>query len=166
MDEISLTMMMGVIKKYNLENANVIDVGSYDVNGTYRPLFASDKYRGVDIRPGPNVDFLMESGAWNGLKDIDVVVSGQTFEHVEDIPKLMKAINKILKPDGLLCIISPSAGPRHCEPWFGNLSEKKLTEIVTKHGFEVLDVETSDIKPWRLVCCVAKKIVSKKTIKK
>lgn len=172
MDEISLTMMIGVIKKYNLENSNVIDVGSYDENGTYRPLFHPAKYRGVDIRPGPNVDFLIGSDAWNGLKDIDVVVSGQTLEHVEKakVKEYFESIYKILKPDGLFVISVPSSGPAHSEAfgygWHGNYNEKKLAELLPKYGFEVLESETSKVKPWCLVCCVAKKIEVKKEIKK
>ena len=39
---------------------SVLDVGSYDVNGTYRPLFpAGWDYLGVDIEKGPNVDLVV-----------------------------------------------------------------------------------------------------------
>lgn len=66
----------------------VVDVGSYDVNGTYKPLF-SDRtqfnYLGLDTEGGPNVDIVLSDPYKFPLRDqfADLVVSGQMFEHCE-----------------------------------------------------------------------------------
>ena len=40
-----------------LEDASVLEIGSYDVNGTVRKLFAAaGHYVGVDLVEGPGVD--------------------------------------------------------------------------------------------------------------
>ena len=42
------------------EPLSVLDVGSFDVNGTYRDLIPDAwSYVGLDIRPGPNVDVVV-----------------------------------------------------------------------------------------------------------
>ena len=67
---------------------SILDVGSFDVNGTYKTLFSWSnwKYTGADISPGPNVDVVLdENYEWAMFQDgqFDVVVSGQAFEHIE-----------------------------------------------------------------------------------
>ena len=41
----------------------IIDIGSYDVNGSYKPFFDRPgwKYTGVDLAAGPNVDVVLQS---------------------------------------------------------------------------------------------------------
>ncbi len=67
-------------------SAQVLDVGSYDVNGTYRPLVESLHYRytGLDLTPGPNVDIVAGDPDHYPIPDAsyDVVISGSTMEHV------------------------------------------------------------------------------------
>jgi len=162
MDQTSMDIMKEAVEKYGMNTGTVIDIGSYDVNGTYRELFTEGKYIGVDIQSGPNVDMFIESNEWDKLKNVDAVISGQTLEHVTDIPRLMNSIYDVLKPQGLLCIIVPSAGPPHDYPtWVGNFSEERLSKIITESGFEILETTMSDVEPWHLLCCVAKK--SKRT---
>lgn len=157
MDQTSMDLMKEVVDKYELRDKIVVDIGSYDVNGTYRSLF-SGKYIGVDIIPGPNVDVLMGSTLWGFIGNVEAVISGQTIEHVADIPALMREIQRILKPGGLLCIIAPSEGPPHDYPiWVGNFPEERMREVVNAGGFEILSCTVSDVLPWRLTTCVARK---------
>ena len=37
---------------------NIMEIGSYDVNGTIRNIFDYDKYYGVDLSQGPNVNLV------------------------------------------------------------------------------------------------------------
>jgi hypothetical protein len=157
MDAESRMLMQGVIAEYGFGAGIVVDIGSYDVNGTYRDLI-SGTYIGVDIVPGPNVDVLMGSTEWKDLWDVDAVISGQTLEHVADIPALMDGIQGVLKPGGILCIIAPSDGPGHDYPiWVGNFPEERMREVVGAGGFEIISVTTSQTPPWKLCCCVARK---------
>jgi SAM-dependent methyltransferase len=162
MDETSRSLMRDVIARFCFEDRTVVDMGSYDVNGTYRDLVPG-KYIGVDIILGPNVDVIVGSEEWDDLKDVDAVISGQTIEHVADIPKFMGDIYSILKPGGYLCIIAPSEGPAHDYPiWVGNFPEERLTEVMSAGGFEILEISTNPIEPWKLVTCVARKPESRK----
>lgn len=99
----------------------ILDVGSMDVNGSYRGLFEdpSWSYTGLDIEPGPNVDiFVNDRYRWKEIPrgSFDVVVSGQALEHVEFPWVLMAEISRVLRPGGLCCLVLPSAGPVHRFP--------------------------------------------------
>jgi SAM-dependent methyltransferase len=157
MNQTSINMMNEVVEKYGFRDGTVVDMGSYDINGTYKALFTG-KYIGADNVPGPNVDVIIGSPQWLEVKDVDAVISGQTLERVADVPWFMAEIQKVLKPGGTLCIIVPSESPPHHYPvWFRNYPEPLLREVVLEGGFEILDVSVNDELPWKLVCCVAKK---------
>jgi SAM-dependent methyltransferase len=87
----------------------VLDIGSYDVNGTYKALFVGHNYRGLDLHPGPNVDIVAPDPDHYppGDASYDIVVSGQTIEHCPDTVRFMQEIARILAPGGLVCIIGP-----------------------------------------------------------
>lgn len=157
MDVNSISIMKAVVDKHNLAGKFVVDMGSYDVNGTYRSLFTG-WYVGVDIIPGPNVDVLVGSDEWMALDSVDAVISGQTIEHVADIPEFMAGIFRILKPGGLLCIIAPSDGPAHDYPiWVGNFPTDRMKQTIEDGGFEIISITVSEELPWKLCCCVAQK---------
>lgn len=99
----------------------ILDLGSMDANGTYRPCFDIPpwKYQGVDIAPGENVDIVVRNPyCWKELRtnSVDVLISGQAFEHIECFWVTMLEIERVLKPAGLCCIIAPSAGHEHRYP--------------------------------------------------
>lgn len=85
----------------------VLDVGSYDENGTNRPM-CEDKgwaYTGLDIRPGDNVDVVAPPYEYPFADNsFDCVVSGQAAEHVEDLARWVRECVRVLKPGGRLCI--------------------------------------------------------------
>ncbi len=100
---------------------HVLDVGSYDVNGTYKHFFPEETYTycGLDMSPGPNVDICpknpydwveIESGAF------DAVISGQAFEHIEFFWVTMAEIARVTRPGGLVCIIAPRGFDEHRYP--------------------------------------------------
>jgi len=93
------------------ENLKILDAGSYNVNGTYKLLFENPnwQYFGLDMEAGPNVDIVVgRDYEWNIEEEYDVVISGQTLEHVKNTHKFMEAICKAVKPGGLICIIAPT----------------------------------------------------------
>ena len=112
--------MKRFIDKYlhaaKLANASVLDIGSQDFNGSYKPLFEGYDYKGLDTCQGSNVDIVVSDiyhWASVGSSSIDVVVSGQAFEHIEFFWLIMREVTRVLKANGLCCIVVPSAGPRH-----------------------------------------------------
>ena len=100
---------------------NVLDVGSYNVNGSYKELFEEEKfsYIGLDMEQGPNVDIVPKSTyEWNEIEDdtYDVVISGQAFEHIEFFWLTMEEIVRVTKQGGLICIIAPNGFEEHRYP--------------------------------------------------
>jgi SAM-dependent methyltransferase len=117
--------MLAFRKKYLESRKNepllILDLGSLDVNGSYRGYFEvySWTYRGIDMAAGKNVDIVLRDPYnWREVKSgsSDVVVSGQAFEHVEFFWLTMLEIARVLKPEGLCCLIAPSGGPEHRYP--------------------------------------------------
>jgi cephalosporin hydroxylase len=99
----------------------VLDLGSMDVNGSYKPLFDDPawSYVGADQSAGRNVDVVLaDPYRWSALDDssFDVVISGQAFEHIEFFWVTILEVARVLKGGGLCCIVAPSAGFEHRYP--------------------------------------------------
>jgi SAM-dependent methyltransferase len=126
----------------------IIDLGSQDFNGSYRPLFALPpwQYLGVDLAPGANVDVVLaDPYDWRELspESADVIVAGQTFEHTEYFWETMRQMARTLKPNGICCIIVPSSGPEHRFPvdcW--RMYPDGLRAVARYAGLEVIAAET------------------------
>lgn len=121
MHESSFAHMQRLIKRLD-RNASleIIDIGSYDVNGSYRTLLDAPNwtYTGVDLERGPGVDVVLES-AYRlpfASNSVDLVVSGQAFEHVEFFWMTWLEMMRVLKPGGMVFLIAPSRGPEHRYP--------------------------------------------------
>ena len=98
----------------------VLDVGSYDVNGTYRPLVEGLgwTYNGLDLQPGPNVDIVASDPDRYPIADgaYDVVISGSTMEHVARPWRWVPELVRVLRPGGLLAIVTHWQFPEHRYP--------------------------------------------------
>ena len=105
-----------------LENGiNILDVGGRDINPnqdrSYREMFKNvvNEYYIADIQEGANVTHVMTGEYELPFDDdsIDLVVSGQTLEHVKNPFRLTIEMARVLKPGGYIILIAPSAGERH-----------------------------------------------------
>lgn len=98
----------------------VLDIGSYDVNGSYRTLFdaAGWSYLGVDLSEGPGVDVVLKDPYQLPLASgsFDLVISGQAFEHVEFFWHSWFEMLRVLRTGGEIFLIAPSRGPEHRYP--------------------------------------------------
>ena len=113
------------LKKEEIQNKKVIEVGSMNVNGSIRPLLESygpEQYVGVDIAVGPGVDVVCNADA-ERLLDIfqpnsfDVVISTEMLEHVRNWQKVVNNLKSLTAPDGLIFISTRSWGfPYHAYP--------------------------------------------------
>ena len=107
--------------KINKDKVRILDVGSYDVNGSYKHLFLDGKYEyfGLDMEKGPNVDITLNHPYnWNEIETdaFDIVISGQAFEHAEFFWVTMSEMTRVLRKDGLLCVIAPNGFGEHRYP--------------------------------------------------
>jgi SAM-dependent methyltransferase len=102
-----------VLAGFDLTGKHVVEIGSYNVNGTVRGLFGgAASYVGVDAREGPGVDLARK--AQNLRADTfdqpaDVVVCCEVLEHDEDAHGIIRAAHRILAPGGVLIVTA--AGP-------------------------------------------------------
>jgi SAM-dependent methyltransferase len=73
----------------------------------------------MDTVAGDNVDIVLKNPYhWREVKSdsVDVLISGQAFEHIEFFWITMMEIARVLKPGGLCCILAPSGGYEHRYP--------------------------------------------------
>ena len=115
MHESSYKYMQTFLSDYLRSGHKVLDVGSRRVLGhkTYREIataLSGVEYTGLDIVSGINVDIVVEPYSWDILPDnnFDIVISGQAFEHIEFPWLTMEEIARVIKTNGVICIITPA----------------------------------------------------------
>lgn len=131
----------------------VADVGSLDLNGSYRPLLAKPKWKyvGIDLVSGPNVDVVVSHPYnYSNIEDdtYDVVISGQTLEHVGRPFRWMEELNRILKLDGLICVICPWTYGIHENNSYKDywrVLPSGMELLLEESGFRVLEVFYGDV---------------------
>src|SRR5437763_626500 len=99
-----------------ISGAKVLEIGSYDVNGSVRSLFAAaDEYVGVDLREGPGVDrvgFGHEIDSPDA--SYDVTLSSECFEHDPCWRETFVNMLRMTRPGGLVAFSCASVGrPEH-----------------------------------------------------
>jgi len=124
-----------------------------DINGTFRNIFCASQsepgvwisnYVGADIVAGKGVDLLMgeysvpvQDGAF------DVIISGNTMEHVRKFWVLLPELARVLRSGGLMILSVPGQGwgkhehPEDCWRFMPESMNVMLDDLL---GFEVLAV--------------------------
>lgn len=95
----------------------VLEIGSYNVNGSVRPLFwSADTYVGIDLRPGPGVDVVGRAADLDRT-GFDTVVCCETLEHDPEPVVTIAAAWRALKPGGWLILTAASytRAPHSCD---------------------------------------------------
>lgn len=117
----SYALMGQMLRRYKQHgDVSLLDVGSYNVNGTFRPLVEGQgwQYTGLDQTAGPNVDVVAEDPFHFPFPDnhFDVVISGSTMEHVTAFWLWLPELVRVLKPGGFLAIHTHWQFPEHKYP--------------------------------------------------
>jgi len=75
-------------------------------------------YTGLDIVDGGNVDILSTDPYNYPLDDgsFDVVISGSTMEHVQDLHRWTKELLRVVRPAGWVIILTVNEWPEHKHP--------------------------------------------------
>ena len=143
----SMSNMKAMSEKYLDKNAvlEILDMGSYNVNGIYRPIFENPtwKYVGADMSKGPNVDIVITSEFnWMELpqEHYDVFVCGQVLEHVRNPFKFGVCMNKVCKPSAIALVIAPWQIGIHRYPldcW--RICPDGMEYLMEQSGFEKLE---------------------------
>jgi SAM-dependent methyltransferase len=118
MHQSSLRHVEDLLTRYSIRTGTVVDIGSMDVGGTYRDLFPECRYIGMDMKAGPGVDVVAREHYRYPVSSgsADLVISGQTFEHIDFFWLAWLEMSRIAKPDGLIFLLAPSRGPEHRYP--------------------------------------------------
>ena len=120
----NMKKMKDFVEKYlkGRENLRILEVGSLDLSKhgdwVFRRYFDKPNWEfiGLDIEAGRNVDVVSEHPYKYPYPDnvFDVVISGSTLEHVEDIYKITKEIARLSRE--YVVIMVPSQCPLHRHP--------------------------------------------------
>ena len=122
----------------------ILEIGSYDVNGTVRELFPENKhYAGIDIVPGPTVDLLCNAHDIP-LEDasLDVILCAEMLEHDSSPQLTFKEIGRLLKPGGTLVISARAVDfPFHCPPDYWRFTHEDFEALFFLAGLDVVVIE-------------------------
>jgi SAM-dependent methyltransferase len=137
------------IRRQEVTGKSVLEVGSLDVNGSFRFLmeqFHPRNYVGVDICSGPGVDEVCPAERLVerfGAESFDIVVSTELLEHVADWRKAVSNLKAILKPGGTLLITTRSRGTEyHGWPYdFWRYELEDMRQIFSDFDIEVLEAD-------------------------
>ncbi len=149
----------------------VVEIGSYDVNGSLRQYVTSLKpteYVGVDIVRGYGVDVVCSAEKLRerfGDERFDVVISTEMIEHVRDWRKVISNMKNLCRPGGVVLITTRSFGfEYHGWPYdFWRFEVEDMKDIFS--DFVLENVESDSLQPGVLVSarkpvCFAEKDLS------
>jgi len=123
------------VERFRLADADVLEVGSYDVNGTVRPLFTG-RYLGVDLQPGPGVDLLVTDDLYDSPR-FDVIVSTEMLEHDARPWVTLQDWHRALRPGGCVLITARGFeyGPHDYPADYWRFSEPSMRLLLKDAGF-------------------------------
>lgn len=111
----------------------VLECGSYDINGSARPLFEDCEYVGLDWRPGPGVDVVGLVHQYQPTTLFDVVISTEMLEHDPYWPGSLWQMTAALRLGGamLLSWATPAreAHDVACAPKAGHYQGLALADV-------------------------------------
>ena len=91
---------------------SVLEIGSLDINGGLRPLFAqAEHFHGLDLVAGPGVDEVANAAEWSPPRTYDVVVCAEVLEHAPAWARILETMWSATAPGGSL-LMTCAAPPR------------------------------------------------------
>lgn len=150
---------------------DILDIGSYDVNGTLRDLAPlGSAFTGIDIASGPGVDIVVQTFERLPFDDesFDVVLASSVFEHDVAFWVTFLEMSRLLRPGGFLYVNAPTNGKYHRFPidnWrFYPDAGIALEKWARKNGSGVVLVESfivnQDKDIWNDFCAIFTKPTS------
>ncbi len=130
-----------------IKDKKVLDIASGSGYGSNIMAAHAKKVIGVDLDEdavayakknysASNLEFKQGSGTEIPLEDnsVDVVVTFETIEHIEDYPKFMSEISRVLKTDGVAIISTPNdvEFPEGAHFHVHEFEYEELLELVSK----------------------------------
>jgi SAM-dependent methyltransferase len=119
MHESSQSLMLDLLRRVASPGLRCLDVGSLNVNGSYRQQVEKFgmRYLGLDQSAGPNVDIVASAYALPCATDeFDVVLSGQTLEHLTMPILAVEEMKRVCRAGGWVLLIAPFVYGEHRFP--------------------------------------------------
>jgi len=163
MHKSSLKEMEKFFGKYlnNKDFYHLLDIGSRRVKKqqTYFDLLLSNdklkaciNYTGLDCIAGPNVDKIIDPKQYLSVQlncKYNVIISGQTLEHVDNLYMFMQSLISVANPEGcLICLIAPAAGPEHHQPDYWRILPAGMETLFSWANIKPIEIYNNGIKPW------------------
>ena len=139
---IQLQMWVRDIRQKYISNPGVVlEIGSLDLNGSIRRFFCgATKYTGIDMRPGENVDIVINAHDLLSIiqpQSIDTVLAVDVLEHDDAFWRTLEVVNTIIKKDGHFLVAVPSLWGVHRHPKdYWRFQEDGLKEVLMK-GYSI-----------------------------
>lgn len=126
---------------------SVLEFGSLDINGSVRSVCQdkTDYYLGVDIVHGPGVDVVGDASIFGDVRQYDVVICCEVFEHTPKWPIIVNNAYDNLVQGGLFVTTMAGIGraphsafderPIRDFEYYQNISEDELSSCLGKFSF-------------------------------
>jgi SAM-dependent methyltransferase len=122
----------------------VLEVGSYDVNGSVRSLFGAP-YLGLDLRPGPSVDMVGDVLTAHFAEEFNTIVSTETLEHCKKPWTAIERMARWLRPGGTMMISVPFQFDFHEFPSdYWRMTHEGLRLLFDNAGLITVEAEIID----------------------
>lgn len=142
-----LTALRNIMQQYadtywRRRKGTIVDYGCG--SSPYKYMFQGNgtKYIAVDIGKNPEADMLLDDEEAIQLKgaSVDVVLSTQVLEHVDDVAFYLSESARVLKKGGHLLLSTHGIWPYHpyptdCHRW----TKTGLEREIIRHGFTIVD---------------------------
>lgn len=132
-----------VVKRYELASLRTLEIGSYNVNGSGRPLFDGE-YIGVDRESCPGVDRVMQAAELDFPDaSFDTVVSTSQLEHDPTFWRTLPEVARVLRSGGTLILCTVSTGfPEHNNPDYWRFLPDTWPLLADMAGCDIIDSRT------------------------
>lgn len=117
----------------------------------YKDFLMNDnviKYIGVDLEPTEYHNTVIPDYYWDGItiplasESVDFVLATEFLEHYFDTSSILKEINRVLKPGGVLFFTVPSIWPLHEVPYdYHRFTPYALAEYFKKSTFTTWNIK-------------------------
>ncbi|KKM01686.1 hypothetical protein LCGC14_1791930 [marine sediment metagenome] len=133
--------------------ADVLDVGSLDINGNNRYLFTNCNIVGIDLEKGRNVDVVTEVHKYISSKKFDVIVCTEMLEHDYYWQESLKRMLELLRKGGLLLLTAagpnrPEHGTTKAEPQFSPFTNNHYRNVSVEDLQECLP--SDKLQKWHI----------------
>jgi hypothetical protein len=134
--------------------ASVVEIGSRDINGGVRDLFGDARYVGLDLHPGPGVDWHGDASRYHPPEPVECVVCCEVLEHTPAWSTLMARAFAWLEARGVLIVTCAGPGRRqhsaidggwslHRGEHYANVEADHLARVLRLVGFPVVTTSTA-----------------------